>query len=78
MTARVHLPDVRDVVLSQIGVEAFADTHQAVLVTARHPEQLERFGGAGRIGISTAGGLVLGAEENAPIQANERVSPGKE
>src|SRR5688572_33097239 len=37
----VHVPDVRYVVLLQVAMHALADGDQAVLVTAREPEELE-------------------------------------
>src|ERR1700693_5069129 len=46
----VHMPDVRDILLLQIGMHALADTEQAILVAAGDPEQFQLLPGGRRIG----------------------------
>jgi hypothetical protein len=35
----IHVPDVRDVFLLQLGVDSLADANQAVLIAARDKEE---------------------------------------
>ena len=56
----VDVPDVRDVLLLEIGVHALADADQAVLVAAGEPEQLQLLAGAVRVGHQLGRGLRVG------------------
>ena len=53
----IHVPDVRDVLLLQVGVDALADANQAVLVAARDVEELQLLGGLVRVGHQFRGRL---------------------
>ena len=64
-----HVPDVRHAFLLEVGVDVLTDVDEAVLVAAGKPEQLQLLGRF-RSGRSSAGGLVFGAEEKPPTQAN--------
>ena len=45
----IHVPDVRNVLFLAIHVRPQAEGHQPVLVAAGNPQQLQHFGGLGRI-----------------------------
>ena len=66
----VDMPDVRHVVLLEVGVNALADADQAVLVAAGQPQELQLLACGRGIGDELGGRLVLGAEEKPPTQAN--------
>ena len=56
----VDVPDMRDVVVPQVGVNALADPYQAVLLPTGEPEQLEfGIGGCG-VGHEFLRGLGIG------------------
>jgi hypothetical protein len=50
MSVRVHIPDVRNVVLLQVTLHALTDADQVVFVAAGEPQQFELLPGLRRMG----------------------------
>jgi len=72
----VHVPDVRDVLLLQIAVDALAETDEAIFATSGNPEEFELLRGACGIGHQLRRGLGIrrGGESSNPgkgIQVSE-------
>src|SRR5260370_27052147 len=49
MSVFIHMPDVRNVLLLQVGVKALADADQAILIAIRDIEELQLPGSRRRV-----------------------------